>query len=169
MISTALFLPHNSQVFKSSFSNLPLILNLYKQPPEVFFQKRCSWNFAKFTGKHLCQSLFFNKVAGLRPATLLKKKLWHSCFPVNFGKFLKTPFLENTSGRLLLILTKTQFHSFRNWAWFSVFEDGFYSLCCLSCDKVVRILKTEIEFFKISFWFRSFSEVWIRRNLFWKK
>ena len=24
-------------------------------------------NFTKFTGKHLCQSLFFNKVAGLRP------------------------------------------------------------------------------------------------------
>ena len=32
-------------------------------------------NFAKFTGKHLCQSLFFNKVAGLRPATLLKKRI----------------------------------------------------------------------------------------------
>ena len=32
-------------------------------------------NFAKFLGKHLCQSLFFNKVAGLRPATLLKKRL----------------------------------------------------------------------------------------------
>ena len=38
-------------------------------------------NFTKFTGKHLCQSLFFNKVAGLRPATLLKKRLWHRCFP----------------------------------------------------------------------------------------
>ena len=24
-------------------------------------------NFTKFTGKHLCWSLFFNKVAGLRP------------------------------------------------------------------------------------------------------
>ena len=24
-------------------------------------------NFAKLTGKHLCQSLFFNKVAGLSP------------------------------------------------------------------------------------------------------
>ena len=24
-------------------------------------------NFAKFTGKHLCQSLFFNKVVGFRP------------------------------------------------------------------------------------------------------
>ena len=32
--------------------------------------------------------LFFNKVAGLRPATLLKKRLWHSCFPVNFAKFV---------------------------------------------------------------------------------
>ena len=32
-------------------------------------------NFVKFTGKHLCQSLFSNKVAGLRPATLSKKKL----------------------------------------------------------------------------------------------
>ena len=30
-------------------------------------------NFSKFTGKHLCQSLFFNKVAGLRPAILLKR------------------------------------------------------------------------------------------------
>ena len=32
-------------------------------------------SFAKFTGKHLCQSLFFNKVAGLRPANLFKKRL----------------------------------------------------------------------------------------------
>ena len=31
--------------------------------------------FTKFTGKHLCQSLFFNKVAGLKLATLLKKRL----------------------------------------------------------------------------------------------
>ena len=27
-------------------------------------------NFIKFSGKHLCQSLFFNKVPGLRPGTL---------------------------------------------------------------------------------------------------
>ena len=36
------------------------------------------------------------------PATLLKKKLWDGCFPVNFAKFLRTSFLQNTSGRLLL-------------------------------------------------------------------
>ena len=32
-------------------------------------------NFAKFTGKHLCQSLFFIKAAGLKIATLFKKSL----------------------------------------------------------------------------------------------
>ena len=61
-------------------------------------------NFTKFTGKHLCQSLFLNKVAGLTPATLLKKRLWHRYFPVNFVKFLRTTFLQNTSQRLLLNL-----------------------------------------------------------------
>ena len=30
-------------------------------------------NFAKFLGKHLCQSLFFNKVTDLRPTTFLKR------------------------------------------------------------------------------------------------
>ena len=48
------------------------------------------------------QSLFFKKVAGLRPATLLKKRLWHRCFPANFAKFLRTCFLQNISWRLLL-------------------------------------------------------------------
>ena len=82
--------------------------------PHVFCKKDVLENFAKFTEKHLCQSLFINKVAGLcqslfinkvaglRPATLLKKRLWHRCFPVNFAKFLRTPFLQNTSWRLLL-------------------------------------------------------------------
>ena len=36
-----------------------------------------------------------------RPATLLKKRLWHRCFPVNFAKFLRTPFSQNTSKKLL--------------------------------------------------------------------
>ena len=31
-----------------------------KQPPKVFCKKDVLKNFAKFTGKHLCQSLFFN-------------------------------------------------------------------------------------------------------------
>ena len=58
-------------------------------------------NFAKFTGKHVCQSLFFNKVAGA-DCNFIKKILWHRCFPVYFAKFLRAPFSQNTVRRLLL-------------------------------------------------------------------
>ena len=86
------------------------ILSCYKKAIKICYKKnyfggnfrsnyrRCSVrtnvlrNFAKFAGKRLCLSLFFNKVAGLR----------HRRFPVNFAKFLRTSFLENTAGRLLL-------------------------------------------------------------------
>ena len=55
-------------------------------------------NFTEFTGKHLCQGLFFNKVARLKKETLAQM------FSVNFMKFLRTTFLQNTSGRLLLTI-----------------------------------------------------------------
>ena len=64
--------------------------------PEVFCRKGVLRNFAKFTERYLRQSL--------RPATLLKKRVWHSCFPLNFEKFLRTLFSQNTSGGLLLLL-----------------------------------------------------------------
>ena len=35
----------------------------------------------------------------------LKKALWHKCFPVNFAKFLRTPFLIKHLRWLLLTLT----------------------------------------------------------------
>ena len=50
----------------------------------------------------------FNKVAGLRSATFLKKKLWRSRLLVNFAKFLRTPFQQNTSGRPLLHVEKVK-------------------------------------------------------------
>ena len=62
---------------------------VWKSLKEVFCKKDVLRNFAKFTGKHLCQSLSFNKVACLRSATLLKKRLWHRFFPVNFAEFCK--------------------------------------------------------------------------------
>ena len=56
-------------------------------------------NFAKFTGKHLCQNLFFKKRL---KNLLLKKTLWHRCFSVNFAKFLRTRFLKEHLQGLLL-------------------------------------------------------------------
>ena len=40
--------------------------------------------------------------SGLRPSILLKKKLWHRYFPVDFAKFLRTPFLTEHLRWLLL-------------------------------------------------------------------
>ena len=72
--------------------------------PEVFCKKGVLRNFAKFTGKHLCQSLFFNKVADLRPATLLKKdsgnfikkKTLTQVFPCEFCDISKNTFSYRT-------------------------------------------------------------------------
>ena len=43
--------------------------------PKVFCKKGVLSNFAKFTGKHLCQSLFFNKLDFWQG----KKRLWNTC------------------------------------------------------------------------------------------
>ena len=40
--------------------------------PDVLCKKGVPRNFAKFTGEHLCQSLYVNKVGGLGIATLSK-------------------------------------------------------------------------------------------------
>ena len=52
-------------------------------------------NFAKLTGKHLCQSLFFNKVVGLRPPTLFKKIL-AQVFSCEFYEISKNTFFYRT-------------------------------------------------------------------------
>ena len=53
-------------------------------------------NFAKFTRKHLCKSLFFNKVAGRRPATLLKKETLTQVFSCEFCEISKNIFSYKT-------------------------------------------------------------------------
>ena len=50
--------------------------------PAVFCKKGVLRNLAKFTG--------------LSPATLLKKSLWHKCYPMNFTEFLRAFFYRTT-------------------------------------------------------------------------
>ena len=80
------------QSFEFSISDI-IPANVQNISALVFYgssYRRCSVkkgvfrNFAKFTGKHLCQRLFFNK--------FLKTSLWHRCFSVNFAKLLRIPF-----------------------------------------------------------------------------
>ena len=57
---------------------LSIFVNIQKKPPEAFYEKR----------------------------SLLKKRLWLNCFPVYIMKLLRTPFLQNTSRRLLLNISQ---------------------------------------------------------------
>ena len=89
---------------------------------KVFCRKKVPSNSAKRPEKHLCQSYFLNKVAGLRSATLLKKRLWHACFPVYFAKFLRKSFLTEHLLRMLLNVKASKLTflsslstSFRTW------------------------------------------------------
>ena len=76
---------------------------------EAFCKKGVLWNFVKFTGKNLCRSVPpLNKVEGIIPATLLKKRLQYRFFPVNFATFLRTAFYIEHLWWLLLKLVWKQ-------------------------------------------------------------
>ena len=72
-----------------------------------FIKKGVLRNFTKFTGKHLCQSLFFNKVAGLncRPkaCNFIKKETLAQVFSCEFSKntFFTEHLQTTASGRVL--------------------------------------------------------------------
>ena len=42
----------------------------------------------------MCQSLFLDEVAASQTATLIKMRLWHMSFFVNFTKVLRIPLLQ---------------------------------------------------------------------------
>ena len=65
-------------------------------------------NFAKFTEKHCVRVSFLIKMQ-VSVYNFAKKRLWRRCFPVNFAKFLRTPFSQNFSGRLLLYCNLTDY------------------------------------------------------------
>ena len=72
-----------------SLSKLCLLLTIILGWSNSSLQK-CSVS----EGKHLRQSLFFNKFVGL--------KAWDWCLPVNFAKYLRTPFFIEQLWWLLL-------------------------------------------------------------------
>ena len=62
----------------------------------VFYPEAAIW-------KHVWRNLFFDQVKLFRSATSLKTRSSRRCILVNFVKFVKTTFLQKTTGRLLLI------------------------------------------------------------------
>ena len=68
-------------------------------------QKKVFLEISQNSQENTCASVSFLiklQISGLQ--LYWKKRLWHRWFSVNFTKFLRTPFLQNTSGQLLLHL-----------------------------------------------------------------
>ena len=127
-------------------------------------------NLTKFTEKHLCQSLFLMKLQAF-----IKKRLRHRCFPVSFAKFLRTPFLQNPSGRLLLHIA--QFNSFHPFlVIFNLFRNFYF--CCRDnflltqyfgnfFGKVQLIVVFEVFCLFDLFYFRSYNFKILIKYFFW--
>ena len=99
---------------------------------EVFCKKGVLRNFTKFTGKQLCQSLFFNKVAGLSPGDIgqyvycncLWTRLW-------LHEFQNQPYLSNqaifstwakSQDKNLLIMRTIEIKSTRHHFWRAIID-----------------------------------------------
>ena len=65
---------------------------------KYFFRK----SFANFTGETPVLESLFKKVTDPQACNFIKKRFQHSYFPVKYAKFLRAPFLQNTSAGYFL-------------------------------------------------------------------
>ena len=86
--------------------------------PEVFIRKRCSENKQQMYRRTPMPKCDFNKVA---LQLYIEITLSHRCSAVNSLHFFRTPFLENTSGWLLLSFL---YHRFGSWLSPSILHTG---------------------------------------------
>ena len=74
-----------------------------QQPPEVLSEKKMFLKVLQISQETPVLEPVFKKVAGSDLGLqLIKKRLEHRCFPVEFAIFLRTPILKNIFERLLL-------------------------------------------------------------------
>ena len=69
-----------------------------------------------------------------RVSFLIKKRLWHRYFPVNFAKFLRTPFLTEHLRWLFLIICQGKFMRMKQ-KWERIFRkvcNGFFVRCSVT-------------------------------------
>ena len=129
-----------------------LLLRNRSSRPEVFCRTSVLKTFAKFTGKHLCQSLFFTKVAGAAWNFIKKENLEQR------ELFLRTTFFIEHIWWLLLkkVCRSTQNMFFTHYNQSNTF-------CWLTCrkQKLVqsKILQQRLLVLILGFW--QFRQVFV--------
>ena len=112
--------------------------------PEVFCKKGFLRNFTKFTGKHLYQSLIINKVVGL---SLSLQFYWkrdsYRYFPMNFAKFLRTPFLtEHLKIGVLIINFQIFARTYLCWSPFLIHLEAWRPVTLIKRDSNTTVNMT---------------------------
>ena len=70
----------------------------FRSSRQVFYKKSVL-KISQKSQENTCARVSFLIRCRLIPATLLKKRLWHRCFIMNFKKFLRTAFLKRLTLR----------------------------------------------------------------------
>ena len=92
--------------YESVCFNLFLMVPLWcRTSRRKSFYKKVFWEISqKNSLENTCAGVFFDKITRCRSATFISNETPAQVFFVNFAKFVRTPFLQNTTGRLLLII-----------------------------------------------------------------
>ena len=92
-----LFQNWHKKMREKFYTIAPLSLRKREAVVQSCYIKQVFLKISQNSQENICaRALFLIKLQATL-ASLLKKRLWHKCFPVNFAKFLRTPFLQNTS------------------------------------------------------------------------
>ena len=111
-LSYKVCIPNKAEELNLSIFNMITGINELKTlTKHISCKRKCRFDGKKCNSDQLKKVMHVKKISscpkvfcekGFRPATLLKKRLWHRCFPVNFVKFLRTRFLSEHLWWLLL-------------------------------------------------------------------
>ena len=121
--------PVKSSEFNSLTNSEPRNSLTQKQFHQVLKYQTCRYTKRSVTSRYLQVWLYQCKKQSprrvlwkiCRPATLLIKRLWHRCFPVNFAKFLRIPFFTEHLWWLLL-----QWKSFSVWSSYGKMQKMYF-------------------------------------------
>ena len=150
------FLPQSTNVI---LCNTPSLAVSRTSPSQMFFKIGFLKIFANFT-KNFASCNF------------IKKKFQHRCFPGNFAKLLRTPFLQNTSGGCFCMSQVNKFICFlsakkflrRHYRTLRIFTGKkhpqikfqcFWKLWIWTCGYLLHQVKSLYEVFKLKQNFRK--------------
>ena len=135
-----------------------------------YFAQSCS---VKNTLLGISQNSPENTSARLRFATLLKKRLWHGCFPVHFAKFLRNPIFQNTPASILFkFLSWNSFSVKISKIWKNRIRIHSHLVHKRTLNHLVELAWHDNNKIKLSLyskWGTIRNEKWLPKPFFWKR